>query len=173
MPDQSRDRFDRMPADLARVGAHRAPQRRGRGWVAFAWAALATGLLVAAGVVALTRIEGQVLAGGSPLAPAASAAATIDPKSPVVVLNGTATAGLAARAKATAAKAGWDVVSTANADSTSVATTTVYYARKGSAGAAAGLARSLGVQHTALSPQFAASGAGRLTVVLGKDYRAG
>ena len=50
-----RDRFDDVPADLARVGAHRAPARRGRGFVTFAWAALATGALVGAGVLGLSR----------------------------------------------------------------------------------------------------------------------
>ena len=48
------DRFDSIPSDLTRVGAHRAVPKRGRGWIAFAWAALATGILVAAGVIALT-----------------------------------------------------------------------------------------------------------------------
>lgn len=48
------DRFDEIPVGLTRVGAHRTLPKRGRGWVAFAWAALATGILVAAGVVTLT-----------------------------------------------------------------------------------------------------------------------
>lgn len=53
MPKYPRDRFDEVPRDLERVGAHRSEPRRGRGWVVVAWAALATGLLVGAGVVAL------------------------------------------------------------------------------------------------------------------------
>ncbi|NIJ05053.1 LytR C-terminal domain-containing protein [Frigoribacterium faeni] len=53
MAKHPQDRFDEVPDDLQRVGAHRAEARRGRGWIVFAWAALATGLLVGAGVVAL------------------------------------------------------------------------------------------------------------------------
>jgi len=53
MPKYPRDRFDEVPHDLDRVGAHRSEPRRGRGWIVFAWAALATGVLVGAGVVAL------------------------------------------------------------------------------------------------------------------------
>jgi hypothetical protein len=53
MPKYPRDRFDEVPRDLERVGAHRSEPRRGRGWIVVAWAALATGLLVGAGVVAL------------------------------------------------------------------------------------------------------------------------
>ncbi len=38
-----KDRFDDLPPDLQRVGAHRAVPKGGRGWIAFAWAALASG----------------------------------------------------------------------------------------------------------------------------------
>jgi hypothetical protein len=53
MAKHPRDRFDEVPDDLQRVGAHRAEARRGRGWVVFAWCALAVGVLVGAGVVYL------------------------------------------------------------------------------------------------------------------------
>ncbi|WP_209561526.1 LytR C-terminal domain-containing protein [Frigoribacterium sp. PvP032] len=53
MAKHPRDRFDEVPADLDRVGAHRAEARRGRGWVVFAWCALAVGVLVGSGVVYL------------------------------------------------------------------------------------------------------------------------
>lgn len=52
-----RDRFDDV-TDGPRVGAHRGPQRRGRGWIVFAWAALATGVLVGIGVLALGLATG-------------------------------------------------------------------------------------------------------------------
>ena len=51
------DQFDEVPAELKRVGAHRAPRPRGRGAIAFAWAALATGVLVVAGLYGLSRID--------------------------------------------------------------------------------------------------------------------
>ncbi|PZE89581.1 LytR C-terminal domain-containing protein [Curtobacterium sp. MCBD17_008] len=60
-----RDRFDDV-ADGPRVGAHRGAARRGGGWVVFAWAALATGVLVGIGVLVLALLNGSwQFAGGS------------------------------------------------------------------------------------------------------------
>jgi hypothetical protein len=44
------DRFDGVADSLQRVGAHRSGVKRHTGWIAFAWAALATGVLVAVGI---------------------------------------------------------------------------------------------------------------------------
>jgi hypothetical protein len=174
MATTPRDRFDDVPADLARVGAHRAPRPAGRGFVAFAWAALATGVLVGAGVLGLGAIEGRITdVGSAPTTPSSAAPTpTIDPNIDVVVLNATATNGLAAGAAGMLGKDGWKVGSTANASVTNVKTTTVYYTTASQAGAAAGLAKSLGVTRIALSQQFAVPGQSRLTVVLGADYAA-
>jgi len=174
MASAQRDRFDDIPADLARVGAHRAPRPAGRGFVAFAWAALATGVLVGAGVLGLGVIEKKVADVGTSVPPATVAAPTptIDPNIDVVLLNATTTNGLAASASSMLDKAGWRVGSTANASSTDVKTTTVYYTTASQAGAAAGLAKSLGITRIALSQQFAVPGQQRLTVVLGADYAA-
>jgi hypothetical protein len=170
MTEHPRDRFDRAPETLARVGAHRAPRRRGRGWLTFGWAALATVVLIAVGVLGLTQIDRQVADTGATAAPVVTP--TIDPSIDVVLLNATTTGGLAAGAKSVVSAKGWHVVSTANANSTSVRTTTVYYTTASQVGAAAGLVKSLGVGRTALSAQFAVKGQSRLTVVLGKDYAA-
>jgi hypothetical protein len=166
------DRFDRAPETLARVGAHRAPRRRGRGWLTLGWAALATLALIGLGVFGLTQIDRQVADTGATAAPVVTVTPTVDPNIDVVLLNATTTSGLAAGARAAVTARGWHVVSTANANSTSVATTTVYYTSASQAAAAAGLARSLGMTRTALSEQFAVKGQSRLTVVLGKDYAA-
>lgn len=175
MATAPRDRFDDVPADLARVGAHRAPRPANRAFVVFAWAALATGVLVGAGVLGLGAIEGRI-ANVGPLASSATAAPvatpTIDPNIDVVLLNATTTNGLAAGAEGMLVKDGWKVGSTANASATDVKTTTVYYTTASQAGAAAGLAKSLGITRTALSQQFAVAGQSRLTVVLGEDYAA-
>lgn len=171
-----RDRFDDVPADLARVGAHRAPAPRGRGFVAFAWAALATGVLVGAGVLGLGTIErGVGTADPATTSSHASAApaATVDPKASVVVLNATSTSGLAAGAAKTAKGKGWTVVSTANANTQDVKVSTVYYSTKSQLGAALGLAKSLGIGHTQQSSSFDVKGQTRLTVVLGSDFAAG
>jgi hypothetical protein len=171
MTEYPRDRFDRAPDTLARVGAHRAPRRPGRGWITLAWAALATAVLVALGVLGLTQIDRQVAdTGATAAAPAVTP--TVDPNIEVVLLNATTTGGLAAGASSRVTAKGWHVVSTANADSTNVATTTVYYTTASQEAAAAGLAKSLGTTRTALSTKFEIKGRSRLTVVLGKDYTA-
>jgi hypothetical protein len=168
-----RDRFDDVPVDIARVGAHRAPARR-RGIVTFAWAALATGVLVGCGVLGLSVIEhgvsvtGDTGTGTTSSAPAP--AATVDPAATVVVLNATKTTGLAADAAKVANSGGWKVSSTANADSTDVKLSTVYYGSKSQQGAALGLAKSLGIGRTQQSTRFDVQGRARLTVVLGADY---
>ena len=51
------DQFDEIPTDLARVGAHRAPPKRGLGWARFGWAALATAVLVIAGLFGLSLLN--------------------------------------------------------------------------------------------------------------------
>ncbi len=171
-----RDRFDDVPEDLARVGAHRAPARRGRGLITFAWAALATGVLVGAGVLGLSVIENGVSSTGdttssSSTTASAAPAPTVDPNATVVVLNATTTSGLAARGAATAKSDGWKVASTANADSTDVKLSTVYYSQKSQLGAALGLAKSLGIGRAPeQTTRFDVKGQSRLTVVLGKDF---
>ena len=172
-----RDRFDDVPTDLARVGAHRAPARRGRGLATFGWAALATGVLVGAGVLGLSVIERGVSTTGdggtaSSAAAAAAPAATIDPNASVVVLNATKTSGLAASAAGIAKSDGWKVASTANADTQGVKVSTVYYGDKAAQGAALGLAKSLGIGRTQQSDRFDVQGKVRLTVVLGSDFTA-
>lgn len=176
-PARPRDRFDDVPADLARVGAHRAPARRGRALATFGWAALATGVLVGAGVLGLSVIErGVATTGGgtttSSSSSAAAPAATIDPNASVVVLNATKTSGLAASAAATAKGDGWKVASTANADTQGVKVSTVYYGDDAARGAALGLAKSLGIGRTQQSDRFDVEGKTRLTVVLGSDFTA-
>lgn len=172
-----RDRFDDVPADLARVGAHRAPARR-RGIAIFAWAALATGVLVGAGVLGLSAIERGVLGAvdtstGTSSSVAAQAAATVDPSATVVILNATTTSGLAKNAAKTAEAADWKVASTANADTTDVKLSTVYYSAESQLGAALGLAKSLGIGRAPVQThRFDVQSATRLTVVLGADYTA-
>ncbi len=165
------DRFDDIPADLDRVGAHRAPKRRGRGWITFGWALLATVVLIGVGLFGLSVLDRQVADTGTAPTAVATVQPTTDAKIQVVLLNAAATDGLAASAKSKLTKAGWNVVSTLNASSTTN-TSAVYYLNTGAAGAAAGLAKALGITRTAESQQYAAGGSSRITVVLGKDYAA-
>src|SRR5476649_2551082 len=88
------DQFDEIPTDLARIGAHRAPAKRGLGWVRFGWAALATAVLVVAGLFGLSLLN---------------PASKVDPKLnlTISVLNGSSTDGLQDKAGDAIKAAGW------------------------------------------------------------------
>jgi hypothetical protein len=175
------DRFDHYPDNLERVGAHRAATRRGKGWVAFAWAALTTVILVSVGIVGLFIINDTVSFDFIPTV--TSSPPTIDPTVEIHVLNGTATAGLAARVAEQLTGAGWTQnITVANADREDVPETVVYYEDASQEGIARGIVQSLGVGRSELSNVFAATGDETvpgettempmkpITVVVGSDY---
>lgn len=191
-----RDRFDDV-TDGPRVGAHRGPARRGGGWVVFAWAALATGVLVGVGVLVLALANGSVQftegSGGATSAPSASATSTptssasagSEPSgaasspaaaaaSPadqgattLVVLNGTSTTGLAANASTKLTGAGWKVTSTGDAGTTGSTQTIVYYQQESQAALAEGIAKSLGTSAVQRSSAFPNAD---VSVILGADF---
>lgn len=176
------DRFDEIPSDLERVGAHRVPRKRGRGWIGFAWAALATIVLVGVGVGALFVLNDKLTlgAGGESSAPAASAPPTesaapvveptVDPALAVTVLNGTPTPGLAAAVGDTLAAAGWNVTTRSNAATEDVVDSTVYYSDPALEGAALGAAASVPGAGIALSQDFVDLGEASLVVVIGSTF---
>jgi hypothetical protein len=174
------DSFDRLPAQRERVGAHRGPKPRGRGWIVVAWAALATALLVGGGVTYLAVINNNIQftdafgGGGSTTAaptetptPTPTITPVTDGTLSVTVLNGTENVGLAGRVGQAAIDGGWNVGTMANASSTDFATTTVYYEDPANEAAALGLAQLLGNVATEQSSTFQGAA---LTVVLGTDY---
>lgn len=187
------DRFDDVPSGLERVGAHRAEPRRGRGWIGFAWAALATGLLVGAGVVylgvannsfqftnptsnnaapATTDASSEPAQETTSAPPTQTATPVTDPAQvassvTITVLNGTARPGLAATAATRLERTGWKIGTEGNA-SGKVATTTVYYSEAADEGVALGLAQELGVTDVQLSTAFPGAS---VTIVLGADYK--
>ncbi|MET0589841.1 MAG: LytR C-terminal domain-containing protein [Naasia sp.] len=180
MPAFPPDRFDTQPDDLTRVGAHRAPKRRGRGFVTFAWAALATGVIVGAGVVGMFVINDRVsftnltnfgIGAETPTTtPTPTVEPTIDPTVQVVVLNSTTVDGLAGQAGDILAAAGFTVGTRGDADS-EIADTTVYYSDPVQEGAAKGIVQSLGMGTIQLSTAFVIEGqAPRIVLVLGTDY---
>jgi hypothetical protein len=179
-----KDRFDSVPDDLLRAGAHRGPKRAGAGWIAFAWAALATGVLVAAGLFGLWTLRGS---DSLPFLPQASSSASasptpsvaptttpkLDPKVAISILNGTKTVGLAGATGDYLVKQGWlgaaaDIGSRSNADATDVKTTVVYYAAAADEAAARAMIQTLKVGTIQLSTAFPAS---PITIVIGADFK--
>ncbi|GAA4184684.1 hypothetical protein GCM10022288_05730 [Gryllotalpicola kribbensis] len=186
-----KDRFDVVPTDLERVGAHRAPRRRGQGLLWLVWCLVAVLVIVGAGWVYLHLLDSNVGhssdsqptitetatpqgTGTGSASPTQTATATPTPTATIVpsaqlsVLNGTGRAGLAASAATKLKGAGWATISTGNAPQ-DAATTAVYYSDPAQRGVALGVAQSLGVATVTQSDQFAGAGA-VVTVVLGADY---
>ena len=188
-----RDRFDDV-TDGPRVGAHRGARRRGRGWIAFAWGALATGVLVLVGVLVLALLNGSYSFPGStstprpstsssasaapsetpsetPSAPASEEPSAAEPSAQgttsVVVLNGTTTTGLAARGSRALTAAGWKVTSTGDAGTTGTTTSVVYYQQPEQQAVAQGVAKALGIATVEQSSAFPNAD---VSVVLGADY---
>lgn len=172
------DRFDDLPDDLERVGAHRAPRRKGGAWIWIGWCALATALLVLVGVLWLSAINGTVDVKGifgksspTPTAtptPTPTIVPTVNPALNVVVLNGTAKDGLAGEIMQKLKDAGWPKISATNADKTDIQKTVVYYSDPKNEAAALGLAKSLPGATVAQTDVYAQTGAD-LTVVVGAD----
>jgi hypothetical protein len=186
MANFPQDPFDEVPAELKRVGAHRAPRPRGRGAIAFAWAALATGILVVGGLYGLSRIDptfnfsfpGIGAGDEDPVAtPSASGPAveavtdptTVDPALAlsISVFNGSATDGLQNTAGDAIAAAGWPDPARAVADQRDETATVVYYRSAEFEGIALGLVQLLGVGTVQLSDAFLGA---PVTIVVGSDY---
>ncbi len=182
-----KDRFDQIPEDLERVGAHRGPARRGRGWIWFAWAALATLLLVVGGVVGLKTFMGinidiPFFTVETPAPPVATPTpvvtaepvldpATIDPARKITtsIYNGTTKAELQNTVGDALAAAGWVIDARALASTTDVAKTTVYYSDPKNEDVARGLVVALTAGEIKLVPADTFPG-NPLTIVLGADY---
>lgn len=186
MANFPQDQFDNLPTDLDRIGAHRAPKKKGGGWVGFAWAALATGVLVVGGLYGLSLVNDQVsfevpgLSGGEAPVETPSASPTpevppvLDPttidksrKITITVLNGTATAGLQNVAGDALVAGKWPVVSRTQASQTDIEETVVYYRTAADEDVARGIVVALGVGKVRESEAFLGS---PITVVLGSDY---
>lgn len=182
MAKHPRDRFDDVPRDLHRVGAHRAAPRPGRIWfVIGVWAVVAV-VLTLVGILGLARlgysgIDLSNLGGAddsSEVDPGVEAPEPMtDPTQlpegvTVAVLNGTDTGGLANRVGDELTETGWPVDSRASTSATDVQTTTVYFVDPEQQAAALGLVQILGVGEVEQSDAFPSA----LTIVLGADYAA-
>ncbi|HWU46074.1 MAG TPA: LytR C-terminal domain-containing protein [Humibacter sp.] len=174
-----KDRFDAVPDDLRRVGAHRAPRSKARAWIWIGWCALAIVLIVGAGILGISIINGNVdvpgfsaqTTSGTPTAtstPTPTITPIVDPKLNITVLNGTNQPGLAGEVATTLGKAGWKHISTANASQTDLKKTVIYYSADKNRAAALGAARSLPGATVSKTQDFVDTGAD-LTVVVGSD----
>ena len=175
------DRFDQVPHDLERIGAHRAPRPRGYGWIWVAWCAGAVVVIVGLGALGIFAINGTLnvklpFSGGSSSAtatptptPTPTITPAVNPALTLIVLNGTSKAGLAADATTTLKAAGWQNITPANASSTNVKKTMVYYGDPKNVSAALTVSQELAGAPIQETQDFAATGAD-ITVVLGEDY---
>lgn len=183
MPQSSypRDRFDDVPRDPARVGAHRAQRPRGRWIVVLLWWLLAVGILTGGGILAFLALS-NTNSIDLPDPPTASGQQTeeavtgeIDTSYRVLVLNGTDDAAAVDGVSQSILEAGWtdDMITQLDSDATDFEQTTVYYVEADDEAAARGLADHLGVTQVTQSEEFAEMSEGGLTVVVGLDRLAG
>lgn len=173
-----RDRFDDLPGDSSRIGAHRAENPRMRGGGVFLWSAVATVALVAVGIFGTLIATGRITVFPTPSATAAvvpPAAAVVDTSYKVTVLNATPQSGLGGQFGDTIVAAGWNAadVTAGEAGSDDFATTTVFYADPADEGAARGLAQVVGGADVQLTDAYADllgdASAKQLVLVIGLD----
>lgn len=180
------DRFDDLPDNLERIGAHRGPRIKGHGWVAFAWAALATGILVVVGLFVLSSVDASfklTLPGGgssasaSP-APSVSPTPTIKPVTDpttiasrnitITILNGTAVSDLDEKASTRLTNAKWTVGAAGPSSATNIKQTVVYYSASANKDVAEGIQLALGTGTIQLSDAYVGA---PITVVIGSDFK--
>ncbi len=198
MKKYAKDKFDDLPKDLERVGAHRGPKQKGRAWIAFAWCAFATVLLIGVGLTGKSLIDQNVSFTGAwaPVtvtntiseAPVtttwepeiSTSAETVDLDqgevipvfdgvTPVQVQNASGVDGSGAAVTALLATAGFNMAEPVTAAVISEASV-VYYTDASLEAAALGLAENIPGATTALSTDYPV---GQLTFVIGSSYVAG
>lgn len=182
-----KDRFDDLPADPDRVGAHRAESPRISGKTLLFWSVIATVVLVAGGIVAFMLSTGRIslFPAESPSSGTAAQVAegVIDTSYSVLLLNATGDDAVGESARADVIAAGWEEsdVTLSPADEVGYDETTVFFGTEEDESAARGLAGVLGQVRVALDVSFqpeATEGADvaavkQLVVVLGEDLSAG
>lgn len=180
-----RDRFDTVPDDLHRIGAHRATAHWGRGWINVAWAVGAIIVLSTAGLWGLSQINSDFTFGlpflstadeppaAEPGEPAPEQAEPmLDPDIVITVLNGTPTPGLSTTVADHLTAEGWGgaafgVGARVNASANDVETTQVIYNDPANEAAARAMVETLGVGEIRLANTYPAS---PLAVLVGSDF---
>ena len=181
-----KDQFDNLPEDLGRRGAHRAPKKKGGGWIGFLASIVAIAVLTTGGLYGLSLVNDSIeftipgLASGEEEVATPSVSATpevapiLDPKDikknrkiTITVLNGTAVSGLDKTASTSLTKAKWPVTSNAPANATDIEKTFVYYSDPANEDVARGLVIALGIGEIRESNNFLGA---PITIVVGQDY---
>ena len=181
-----KDQFDTLPEDLTRTGAHRAPKKKGGGWLGFLAAIVATALLVVGGLYAVASINSDIefqipglgTESDEAAEPTVSATPTVEPllnaadldkkrKITITVLNGTEVSKLQEKAGKALKKLKWPVTSTTAASANDIEDTVVYYSNPDDEDVARGLVAALGTGTVRESTNFPGA---PVTIVLGTDY---
>lgn len=177
------DQFDEIPTDLERIGAHRAPARKGRGWINVGIGILAAAVLVVAGLYGLSRLDPNFAidlpdfseptpdptVSPLPVAEAVTDPDEVDtsPSLSISVFNASETSDAQNAAADQLRAAGWPDPVRARAGSSDLKETKVYYWNADFEGVARGLALELGVGDVVLSDAYRGA---PVTVVIGADY---
>lgn len=181
MPDFPPDRFDDLPLDPGRVGAHRAPRSRSAVWRAVGIGAAASAVLVVVGLVGLASIDDRLEldipvltsppeedpdAPGEPITDAADADLPDD--FTITILDGTGSVGRGPQAQSALDARGWPVGTVTQAATTDIEETVVYYTSPDFEPVARGMVELLdGVADIELTDAFPGA---PITIVLGTDY---
>lgn len=161
-----------------------------RGSVVFLWAAIATVVLLVAGIFGTLIVSGRIdlfPADTSAAQPPSAVTPVVDTSATVIVLNASGQQGLATQAKETLVQAGWTAESVLPGEAGSpFELTTVYYSQPEDEAAALGLADVIGGAEIAQSAAYDAYPveddpnteineveARRLVVVIGTDRATG
>lgn len=181
-----RDRFDTVPDDLHRVGAHRTKARWGQVWANLAWIVGGIIVLSFGGLWGLSQINSDFQF-GFPFMTAADeepgdtppgeeapvvVEPMLDPEIVITVLNGTETPGLSNAVGDYLVSQGWEgaafgVGARVGASSTDVEVTQVIYNNPDNEAAARAMLETLGVGELVLANTYPAS---PLAVLIGSDY---
>lgn len=171
------DSFDNPPK-IRRVGAHRAPKRKGLIWVRVLWIALATVALTAAGIIFVVIGPENLL---FPQASTSSQEATSEeeqelrgvtnPATTVTVLNGTTTPGLGEEVSAIITEGEFGTVAfVGNAEDRTATISAVFYSNPEDEALAKGLGEELGGIFYYLREDYVTFGT-QLVVLIGSDYQ--
>lgn len=188
MPDFPPDRFDDLPLDTGRVGAHRAPRSRAATWQLVGIGAAASVVLVVAGLIGLAAIDDRLELD----IPVLTAPPSDDPDAPgepgepqpepitdaadanlpegftITILDGTGSVGRGPQAQSALDARGWPVGTVTQAATADVEETVVYYTSADLEPVARGMVELLdGVADIELTDAFPGA---PITIVLGTDY---